>query len=126
MKYLLDTNVLIYYFNGLPLEDVLQEVLMHSFQISIITKIEFLGWSQFVRDASLSAQARAFVNYAHVHPLDHPVAEATIALRQRHRIKVPDAIIAATALVHGLTVVTQNMKDFNDLGVQLLPIRLRA
>ena len=43
------------------------------------------------------------------------VAAATIALRQRFsRLKLPDAMIYATAQVHGLTLVTRNLRDFNE------------
>ncbi len=44
--------------------------------------------------------------------LDAPVVQQTIWLRQHHRVKLPDAIIAATALVHGLPVLTRNANDF--------------
>ena len=49
IKYLLDTNILIYYWNGDIPEgerDRYQEILKHSFIISIITKIELLGWRE--------------------------------------------------------------------------------
>ncbi|TDB61346.1 PIN domain-containing protein [Arundinibacter roseus] len=36
----------------------------------------------------------------------------TIEIRRKHKIKLPDAIIAATALVHHLTLVTNNVSDF--------------
>ncbi|WP_162549973.1 PIN domain-containing protein [Hymenobacter nivis] len=44
-------------------------------------------------------------------PLDEPVVQQTILLRQQHRIKLPDAIIAATALIHGLPLLTRNAVD---------------
>jgi hypothetical protein len=44
MNYLLDTNIVIYYFNGLTEDELLHELLRESFKVSIITKIEFLGW----------------------------------------------------------------------------------
>jgi|CZCA01.1.fsa_nt_gi predicted nucleic acid-binding protein len=47
MSYLIDTNVVIYYFNGLTADDDLHELLKKDFRISIITKIEFLGWREF-------------------------------------------------------------------------------
>jgi predicted nucleic acid-binding protein len=54
-------------------------------------------------------------------PLDEPVIQQTIRLRQQHRVKLPDAIIAATALVHGLPLLTRNTADFSALpGLTLL------
>ena len=55
---------------------------------------------------------QALVNSVVVLPLDEPVVQQTIALRQQHRIKLPDAIIAATALAHSLPLLTRNVGDF--------------
>ncbi|UOG91263.1 MAG: hypothetical protein L3K52_13790 [Candidatus Thiothrix sulfatifontis] len=52
MAYLFDTNIIIYYFNGLTDDERIHEILADSFNISIITKIEFLGWSEFAADHS--------------------------------------------------------------------------
>ncbi|WP_425571141.1 PIN domain-containing protein [Olivibacter ginsenosidimutans] len=41
------------------------------------------------------------------------VKEETIKIRRRYSIKLPDAIIAATAISHKLTLITRNTKDFS-------------
>lgn len=48
-------------------------------------------------------------------PVDRPVAELGGRLRREHGIRTPDALIAATALHHGLTLVTRNVKHFRHL-----------
>ena len=63
MSYLFDTNVVIYYFNGLTADDALHQLLAERFRISVITKIEFLGWNEFATDARLYSQARAFIGH---------------------------------------------------------------
>jgi len=49
-------------------------------------------------------------------PLDEPVIQQTILLRQQRRIKLPDAIIAATALAHSLPLITRNTADFQAIS----------
>jgi len=60
MIYLFDTNIVIYYFNGLTADQGLHQTLAESFNISVITRIEFLGWSEFVSDPRLYNQAQIF------------------------------------------------------------------
>ncbi|WP_159788048.1 type II toxin-antitoxin system VapC family toxin [Sodalinema gerasimenkoae] len=125
MNYLVDTNIVIYYFNGLTDDEAIHTILANSFQISIITKIEFLGWGQFASDLESHAKARAFISHAKIVDLQGVIAEQAILLRQQFKTKTPDAIIAATALVNDLTVVTNNTADFSRLGVKTLTINLK-
>jgi predicted nucleic acid-binding protein len=125
MAYLIDTNIVIYYFNGLTDDEAIHTILSNSFKISIITKIEFLGWGQFAADLESYTKAREFISYATVFDLKDAIAEQTILLRQQFKIKTPDAIIAATALVNGLTVVTNNTLDFSRLGVRTIAVNIK-
>jgi predicted nucleic acid-binding protein len=52
--------------------------------------------------------------------VDTPVALKGAALQVPNPRSYRDALIAATALVHGMTVVTRNVKDFKDTGAALL------
>ncbi|HHW88297.1 MAG TPA: type II toxin-antitoxin system VapC family toxin [Chloroflexi bacterium] len=52
--------------------------------------------------------------------------EQTIRLRQQYRTKTPDAIIAATALLNRLTVVTHNTDDFSRLGAKTLGVTMKS
>ena len=54
----------------------------------------------------------AFIDVTNVLPLSDIVAQKTIELRKKHKIKLPDAIIAATALAYKLTLISRNIKDF--------------
>ncbi|HSW71372.1 MAG TPA: type II toxin-antitoxin system VapC family toxin [Gammaproteobacteria bacterium] len=53
-------------------------------------------------------------------PLDVSVAQCCAKLHVPDRKSDRDAIIAATALVHGMTVVTRNIKDYEQIGVDLV------
>ena len=125
MPCLIDTNIVIYYFSGLTDDENIHGLLADSFNISIITKIEFLGWSQFVVDAQLHDKAKAFISNARIFGLTDEIVEKTIALRQQFKTKTPDAIIAATALVHGLEIATNNTDDFKHLGVKTVTVAVK-
>lgn len=125
MSYLIDTNIVIYYFNGLTNDELLHNLLAESFKISIITKIEFLGWGQFVANSSLYTKAKEFIGHATVFELNNAIAEQTILLRQQFKTKTPDAIIAATALEYNLAVITHNTDDFSRLGVKTIGVTMK-
>jgi predicted nucleic acid-binding protein len=53
--------------------------------------------------------------------LDEDITKHTIEVRKKYRIKLPDAIVAATALHHGFTLVTNDTADFDRIkGIKLL------
>jgi predicted nucleic acid-binding protein len=72
--------------------------------VSQITRIELLGWHAI--SARHEAKVLQLLTSLQVLPLDAAVEQAAIDLRRRTRLKLPDAIIGATALVHGLRLVT--------------------
>jgi predicted nucleic acid-binding protein len=51
--------------------------------------------------------------------LDQRIADIAITIRKKKRIKLPDAIIAATAISEGLYLVTRNVEDFHDIDLKL-------
>jgi len=57
---------------------------------------------------------------SHILPVDTEVARRCAGLMVPDPRSYRDALIAATALVHGLTVVTRNVRDFQSTGVRLL------
>jgi len=120
MKYLIDTNILIYYFNGslsVPAKERITAMLSDDFNISVISKMEFLGFSGF--DFREKQEAARFISFANVLPVGEAVVERTIQLKQTVKIKLPDAIIGATALTHNLNLVTHNVKDFLDINLAI-------
>ena len=124
-KYLLDTNIVIYFFNGITDDESLIEILKSSFNISIITKIEFLSWQKLSNDETLNKKAIEFISNATIYDLDEVVANKTIRNRQQYKIKTPDAIIGATAQVHGFEIVTNNLDDFKNLDIKITTIKLK-
>ncbi len=70
---------------------------------------------------SADENLQEFMNLSFVYDINDKIIEQTIDLRKNYKIKVPDAIIAATALVHNFTLVTRNTGDFERIpGLELL------
>ncbi|WP_457131176.1 type II toxin-antitoxin system VapC family toxin [Mucilaginibacter sp. UYNi724] len=89
-------------------------IILNQASISVITKIEALGYA-----FKNQAEHQLLVDLCGVLPvipLTDAIAEATIAIRKQYRIKLPDAIIYATALVQKLPLLTNNIADFKSLG----------
>ncbi len=112
-QFLIDTNVIIDFSeNRLPVKNKLfiAQLIDDEPFISIITKIELIGFSV------VSQEIIEFAETASVIGLTNAIANQSIALRKAHKIKIPDAIIAATALVHDFTLISRNVRDFNQIS----------
>lgn len=112
-NYLIDTNVIIYYANGLIPPSQLPQIsniFQHSFQISTVSQIEVLGWHKI--SATESQRLEHFLNKATVFYIDKNTEQVAIRLKQKQKMDTPDAIIAATCLIHSFTLVTRNGRDF--------------
>lgn len=121
-KYLIDSNVIIeFLINSLPedgVEWLIDVVNKKEHCVSPINQIEVLGYNG---DASEMERAIAFVAGPKSISIDDRVVAEAINVRKQKRIKLPDAIIAATAIVHGLTIVSKNVKDFKGLkGIEVI------
>jgi hypothetical protein len=120
-NFLFDTNILIYYLNGVFQKNNYQidDLIETSFNISIISKIEFLGWAGFLKDKTIFEKAKKFIDNATLYYLDDVIAEEAIIIRQNFSIKIPDAIIGATAKVNNLELITNNAIDFKNINLKI-------
>lgn len=113
---MIDSNSVIYYLEGsLPVTGMsfMDDVINDIPNISIVTKIEVLGFKMSKQDARLMEE---FVDSANVIGLTEAIANKTIELRIMQKIKLPDAVIAATALVHGFVLISRNLSDFKKIA----------
>ena len=114
-RFLLDTNTVIYLIKGdLPLANpaLFVEAAIEKPRLSIISKIELLSWN--APTGAIADKYQSFVDDAQIFPLTDQIVAKTIELRKLpKKPKLPDAIIAATAIVHGLTLLSRNEPDFS-------------
>lgn len=107
LRYLLDTNFLLGMMKSDPaVHRLLQNVCPLSGECgySAVTRMELLGFPG-ITDAEESAIKSRLQGLAYL-AVDRRVEDAAISLRRSRRVKLPDAVIAATALVHGLELLT--------------------
>ncbi len=115
-KYLIDTNIIIYYLdNKIPQQEInkVEDIFKNSFNISTITKIEVLGWHKIEEHEIIKVVK--FINNAKVFYIDHDIEQKSTEIKQKCKIATPDRIIGATALLNNLTVVSRNYKDFKKI-----------
>jgi predicted nucleic acid-binding protein len=115
-----DSNILIYHLNDALPPSVLNQVelwITEGAVISVMSRIEVLGYSQ---TADQLQQAMRLLAYFDEILLHEPVLQRTITLRQQYRIRLPDALIAATALDLGFQLVTRNTQDFHTINGLLM------
>lgn len=115
-RYLIDSSAVSKYLEERFSETGLQfmdDLFSQESLISVITQIELLSWNPADRD--LENKVAIFVEDSVVLKLSEEIVLETIRLRRKHKIKTPDAIIAATALVYGYIVVTDNERDFDSI-----------
>lgn len=113
---LLDTNLLIDYLQGDS--RALTEIKRYAqCAISEIT------WMEVMVGASPDTEVgtRAFLNTFKRIAIDDAVAEQAVKLRKQYRLKLPDAIVWASAQTHSLLFVTRDTKDFpvNEPGIRV-------
>jgi len=110
MKVVFDTNILVDYLNGIPAAKRELEQ-YEEITISIVTWMEVLAGAESVNE---EAATRNFLSRFKTQPIELPIAERAIKIRRQHKLKLPDAIIWATAKELGTILVTRNTKDFSE------------
>ena len=119
--FLVDTNVLIYIMNGHP---AVSRISNYSFSlgVSVISEIELLG-KKNISQYDINV-IRSLLDDCEIIDFNNTIKDIAISLRQKYSIKIPDAIVAATAKNFDLSLITAD-KDFQkikDIDIILLDL----
>ena len=117
MKACFDSDVLIDYFDGV---DRAAEELSR-YQSVLVSRITWMEVLVGAPTSEVAAVREEFLFHIDVVELDEAVAREAIAIRKQHRLRLPDAIIWASARVNHALLVTRNSKDFprKDPGIRI-------
>lgn len=120
-RYLIDSNIISDYFSENLTQDFLDfldPIFEKSPCLSIISQIELLSWKA---DPTIESLIQEFISDSRVFELSQEIISTCIAIRRNYSIKTPDAIIAATAIVEDLVLITKNIRDFSKIkGLRIL------
>jgi predicted nucleic acid-binding protein len=108
MRALFDSNILIDYLNGISAAKK-EFQLYESRTVSVVTWMEVMAGGELDDDEI----TRGFLASFEIIAVTESVAERAVKLRREKRMKLPDAVILASAIEHGLLFVTRNTKDFD-------------
>jgi predicted nucleic acid-binding protein len=115
MNLLLDTNIVIFYLAGSSrLSDLLQDIIVH---LSFITELELLSYPGL--DSKEMNKVKTFIKECSLHTISDEIKQETIRIRKKYKLKLPDSIIAATAISENIPLFTAD-NDFmkvNELSV---------
>jgi len=116
-KFLLDTNIILYIISG----DKTIATYLHrkDIYISVISEIELFGFQKLTQ--SEEKQIRAFLSEFRLVQLDEAVKNEAISLRKKYNLRLPDCIIAASAITWNLTFITadKQFKQIDKLSLEI-------
>lgn len=119
-QYLIDNNIISGYFSGIYSNEAMRfvsRIIDNTPVVSVITQIEALSW--ITNDKSKEEIVKSFISDSHIISLNQEIVEECIKIRRSRKIRTPDAIIAATAIVNNLLLLSTDngLKNIPDLKI---------
>ncbi|MDR2144642.1 MAG: PIN domain-containing protein [Treponema sp.] len=106
-RFVLDSTVAIDLLNGLPSSKRIKAKLEHAgVYVSVITRIEMLSFPNSTPE--IESRIKNFLKSVKVVPINRNVERNTILLRRSKKLKIPDSIIAATALTLQAAIISRD------------------
>jgi predicted nucleic acid-binding protein len=118
--FLLDSDVTIGYLAAripAPGMKAVAEIIDNTPHLSVISQMEILRFNDTPENEKILVD---FIDSSIIHSLSEVIVQQTIALAKKSKIKLPDAIVAATALSEDFTLVTRNVDDFKKVAGLIL------
>jgi predicted nucleic acid-binding protein len=119
MKYLLDTNMIIYYLNGDKKAIDFIDTNLKNSAISSITYLEILVFSY---DEEEDQQVRDFLELFKIYDVEREILDIAINTYRKKKVKMADNLIGSTAKLYDLILVTRNIDDFKNMELDILNI----
>jgi predicted nucleic acid-binding protein len=120
-RYLIDSNIVSDYLAenlDNSLLDFLDPIFENQPCLSVVTQIELLSWKT---DPGVENLIKQFLDNAQIFNPSDEIVHRCVDFRRSYSIKIPDALIAATASNEDLILITKNMRDFSKIkGLRIL------
>lgn len=120
VRFVLDTNVILYFLGG----RLAEPLPVGPYAISVISELELLAYPGLT--LSEEQRVRAFLADIAATDLTQAIKSHAVELRKRYSLKLPDAIVAATALALDATLLTndQRLLALKEVPTRMLPIKI--
>ncbi len=119
MKYLVDSNIIIYHLNNEP---IATQFLRENYQQIAISQITYVEVLSFPFSLEQENKVKRLLSKFKILDINQNISNQAIKNRKMKKIKLPDNLIVSTAMVNDLILVTRNIKDFKTLDIKVLNI----
>ena len=116
MKFLVDSNIIIYHLNK---DTIATKFLRENYQKIAISQITFVEVLSFSFTQKEETNVRELLSNFDIIDVNMDISNQAILNRKLKKIKIPDNIISSTAMVYDLILVTRNVKDFKVLEIKV-------
>lgn len=119
VKYLVDSNIIIYHLND---ESIATKFLSENYQQITISQITYVEVLSFPFSEEQEKEVKILLSKFKILDVNQAISNQAVENRKIKKIKLPDNLIASTAMVNELVIVTRNVKDFKSFDVEVLNI----